>query len=580
MRYCKYITSIMLFVIFMFATVDTHWFVYPSLSRSLLMETGILFGALLIFPFVLANKFQAVKNTDMLILAWIGYVAIHALIVTPHETYRTTYLCCSLLFCVSLSIGIRIGIIRRAAIENCILMAAMIHLIYITGQSCGIIESGNNNFLITGSNENPTVTALYLTACIPLMVSRIKKGTYRIFYIIFLIAAFCAIIFLRCRTAYIGLIVEFVVYISAYRKVIFPKMIKYIRYRYIFAVAVSAIAVFSLTRLYLMKQDSADGRLLIWKISTNMIAENPLGYGYGLFEKNYNLKQAEYFEHGEYSKTEKRNADSIYMAYNDYLEHGVEGGIIGIVFLGVFYCFNIRKALHNKRTEDTAITIAFAVMSLTNFVYSSILPWLLFMCYTAFCNSTATNKLENTKNKMFGMTATATLLVFTILLTYKTISMTMAQYQLNRIETIRKGRKAIDDKFYADIESEISTSEAYWKSRASNYMANNDFRNAVLSIQKARLYSSSPQLFYKEKQCQMFLENTDSATQLLTTLSYMLPRDLTLKHELMLYHDMSGNKSMAIHYADDILATDIKKPSSKKQTIINHALKLKRKYEK
>lgn len=580
MRYYKYIISIMLFATFMFATVDSHWFVYPSLSRSLLMETGMLTLVLLTLLFALASKFQTIKKSDMLTLAWMGYVAIHALLVNPHEIYRTIYLCNSLLFCVSLSIGLRIGIAQRAAIENCILMAATIHLIYIAGQSCGIIKSGNDYFPITGSNENPTVTALYLTACIPLMVSRIRKGTYRNFYITFLIATFCAIIFLRCRTAYVGLIVEFIVYTVAYRKVILSRTTKYIRYKYILAVAVSVIAVFSLIRLYQMKQDSADGRLLIWKISLNMIAEKPSGYGYGLFEKNYNLKQAEYFERGEYSKMEKRNADFIYMAYNDYLEHSIEGGIIGMVFLGVFYCFTMRKAIRNKRTEDAAVTTAFAVMSLTNFVYSSILPWLLFMCYTAFCNSTTSSKPEDAKNKMLGMTATASLLVFTILLTYKTISMTKAQYQLNRIEAIRMGKKATDDKFYANIEHEISTSEVFWKSRASNYMANKDFRNAVTAIHKARLYSSSPQLFYRERQCQMFLENTDSATRLLRTLSYMLPRDLKLKNELMLFHYMSGDSTLSLQYANDILTTDIKKRSSKTQSIINQALKLKRKYEK
>lgn len=580
MRYCKYITSIMLFATFMFATVDTHWFVYPSLSRSLLMETGMLSLALLTLLFALASKFQTLKKSDILALVWIGYVAIHAQLINPHETYRTIYLCNSLLFCVSLSIGIRIGIVQRAATENCILMAAMIHLIYIAGQSCGIIESKNVYFPITGSNENPTVTALYLTACIPLMISRIRKGTYRIFYITFFIATLCAIIFLRCRTAYVGLGVELTVYFVTYRKVILSKTTKYIRYRYIFVVALSVIAIFSLTRLYLMKQDSADGRLLIWKISLNMIAEKPSGYGYGLFEKNYNLTQAEYFERGEYSRTEKRNADFIYMAYNDYLEHGIEGGIIGMVFLGVFYCFTIRKAIRNKRTEDTAVTIAFAVMSLTNFVYSSILPWLLFVCYAAFCNSTTTNKSEDTKNKVPDMIVVSALLVLTILLTYKTISMTKAQYQLYRIETIRKEKKATDDKSYADIEHDISTSEAFWNSRASNYMANKDFKNAVTAIHKARLYSSAPQLFYKERQCQMFLENTDSATRLLTTLSYMLPRNLELKHELMLSHYMYGDSILSLHYANDILTTNIKKRSSKTQSIINHALKLKRKYEK
>lgn len=579
MRFCQYITPVMLFATFMFATVDTHWFVYPSLSRSLLMEIGMLSLVLLTLLFALVNKSLPIKRPEILIITWIGYVVIHTLLINPHETYRTIYLCCSLLFLALLSIGLRKGIIKRGTIENCILLAAIIHLIHIVGQAYGIIESGNNYFTITGSNENPTVTALYLTACTPLIISRIRKGTYRSFFILFFIAAFCAIIYLRCRTAYVGLIVAFIVYIVAYRKVILSRTSKYIRYKYILAVVLSAIVIFSLTKLYLMKQDSADGRLLIWKISLNMIAEKPAGYGYGLFEKNYNLKQAEYFERGKYSKTEKRNADFIYMAYNDYLEHGIEGGIIGMMFLGFFYGITIRKATQNKRIEDTAVIIAFAVMSLTNFVYSSIQPWLLFICYAAFCNSTTTDKSEDAKKKIFDIITVSALLVFTILLICKTTSMTKAQYLLNRIETTRKAKNTTDDKFYADIEHKISTSEAFWKSRASNYMANKDFSNAVAAIHKARLYSSSPQLLYEEKRCQMFLNNTDNATLLLTTLSYMLPKDLTLKHELMLLHDMNGDKSLTLHYVNDILATDIKKVSSRKQTIINHALKLKRKYE-
>lgn len=85
--------------------------------------------------------------------------------------------------------------------------------------------------------------------------------------------------------------------------------------------------------LYQIKNNSADGRLLIWKLSTKMIAENPFkGYGYGLFERNYNLKQASYFANQTSSNTERRNASFVAMAYNDYLEQTIEGGILGLLF--------------------------------------------------------------------------------------------------------------------------------------------------------------------------------------------------------------------------------------------------------
>lgn len=579
-RFFKHMISFILIATFVLATVDTHWFVYPSLSRSLLMEVGMLFLALLILLHTLTDKSLLINKYDTFILAWIGYIVIHALLVNPHETYRTMYLCCSLLFLVSLTIGIRKGLVERATVENCILMAAIIHLIYIAGQFCEIVGSGNNYFSVTGSNENPTVTALYLTVCLPLIASKIKKGTYRIFFILFFIAVFSAIIYLRCRTAYIGLLAEITVYAVTYKKAILLKTTKYIKHKFILVIAVSTIAVFLISKLYMMKQDSADGRLLIWKISSMMIAERPFGYGYGLFEKNYNLKQAEYFKLDEYSNTEKRNANFIYMAYNDYLEHGIEGGIIGMMFLGFFYSITIHKALCNKRKEDTAVIIAFSVMSLTNFVYSSILPWLALMCYVAFCNSAIISKTEKVNNKTFSTIATFILLVFTIMSIYKNVVITRAQHQLYHIEAIRRTEKTINDNFYADIEQKISTSEAFWKSRASNYVTNKEFKNAIAAIHKARSYSSSPQLLYREKQCHMLLGNTDCATTILTTLSYMLPRDLKLKHELMLFHDIHGNSSLSLHYANDILSTEIKKHSSDTKTIINHALMFKKKYEK
>ena len=48
--------------------------------------------------------------------------------------------------------------------------------------------------------------------------------------------------------------------------------------------------------LYHFKKDSADGRMLIWNVSMNMIADHPIwGHGLNGFEANYMNYQAAYF---------------------------------------------------------------------------------------------------------------------------------------------------------------------------------------------------------------------------------------------------------------------------------------------
>ena len=59
------------------------------------------------------------------------------------------------------------------------------------------------------------------------------------------------------------------------------------------ATTIVLFSVFLLTGIYFMKKNSADGRLLIWNISKEIIKDHPLyGVGYGRFATFYNDTQA------------------------------------------------------------------------------------------------------------------------------------------------------------------------------------------------------------------------------------------------------------------------------------------------
>lgn len=63
------------------------------------------------------------------------------------------------------------------------------------------------------------------------------------------------------------------------------------------------LCTYLISGLYSYKKDSADGRILIWKISLEMVKDKPiLGYGFDGFRKNYMNYQAAYLQEKQLPK--------------------------------------------------------------------------------------------------------------------------------------------------------------------------------------------------------------------------------------------------------------------------------------
>ena len=201
--------SILIFTILVFATIDTHLFVYPSLSRTLISEVLVLLLSAMTLIYCIAKKINFIcTKYDCFIFTWIAFIAIHYIYCHPHEQYRTIYLAVTLLLIPAVSVFLRHGCISRKRCEDFLLVIAAVHIIYILAQRAEIIDSGNKYFTLTGASENPTVTALYLVGCIPFVAERAINGNKKIYYDLFLCACIIAILILGCRTAYIGLGIE------------------------------------------------------------------------------------------------------------------------------------------------------------------------------------------------------------------------------------------------------------------------------------------------------------------------------------------------------------------------------------
>ena len=638
------------------ATIDTHLFVYPSLSRSLLMEAGLLVCGLAVcltqilkFPTDYADctdnsnknrlasaaqrseskicsirSIRGCKLLHLYVFAWVVYILVHGWLSPVAEWYRITYLCVTLLSIITLSHAVSAGQFTRRHIVSGLMLVAVAHVMVVFAQWLGFMDSENPLFPITGFNDNPNVTAMYLVGVMPLLFHRFTKREtnrphgvpslrWRVLGGAFIILA---ILLLRCRTAYIGLAVEICVFllikflfspterkveklksgkieVSSNKELPLLNSSTFKFYKVCIVCGTIIIAAISVGKLYNMKRDSADGRLLIWRLSAQMIAEQPLGHGYGLFEKHYNLRQAEYFRNNGGTDTERRNAAFTCMAYNDYLEHGVDGGIIGMAFLIGFYALAIRRAYKQRDTAATAILTAFAVMSLVNFVTAGIQTWLLVICAVSMIQKPfpppspigreplrkeplsffTVPLLKNTLHKFRpdGAPSLWGRAVGEALALFFTVSMVMSQITLKKLNDRLKDGDPIPDMEFAALQPHIRTSEAYWRIRARNKMRMQDYRDAVPCVERAMQYSASPNLCYMAHQCHTALGSEKSGMLYIYNVYDTQPSLLLPKLILMRYHDCRGDTDAATAYAHEITVTATRNDTKITEAIKNEA---------
>lgn len=568
----------------LFCTIDTRQFVYPALSKTLLMEAGIMLLGLCVLGHIIfvhagdAGRRVHLNVCCLFVFVWAIYIAAHGIISDVCEEYRSSYLCLCLLAVIPLSYFNNMGVLRRSDIERGLLMMAIVHIVYVYGQLMGFIASGNKYFPVTGCNENPTSTALCLVGCMPLIVRHMRGTRYRLPLLFVLLLSFVAVLLLRCRTAYVGLAMEIVVWFALHCKDKNIRLTSILRNKkWLFGCVLLLVAV-SAVKLYDMKRESSNGRKLVWTISSAMILEKPLGYGYGLFERYYNLRQADYFRSDTSTVSERHRADYTTVAYNDYIEHGVEGGVIGMLFLVAFYVLLFYQAVCHRQKDDAAVVAAFAVMSLTNFIYTSIQAWWILMCYASFVSVYSHN--IPIRNRMYGNIILVVALLLVVVSGIRQLPKVYSQIKLARYSrALSHGDVVLNDDILS-LQSTIGSSEAYWRLRARKYIGDNDFAQAIIAIRNARAYSSNPLLLKMEYRCRMSLRDTVGAMSMVDTICMMLPSKLMPKHILMNYYSQKSNKSTALRYAHDILSTGEKVKSEQSSLIITKAQEYIRENEK
>lgn len=120
--------------------------------------------------------------------------------------------------------------------------------------------------------------------------------------------------------------------------------------------------------LFMLKPDSARGRLFMWKISGRALAEKPwTGQGIGQFSAAYGKAQEQYFAQRTYAAWEERVAGSPEYAFNEYLQAAVETGIPATILMLALVGAGWYKGVREKRYGICGSILSLMVFGISSY---------------------------------------------------------------------------------------------------------------------------------------------------------------------------------------------------------------------
>lgn len=262
-------------------------------------------------------------------------------------------------------------------------------------QLLGYGTSNHGFYNITGSFFNPGPFGGYM-AIVGVVSAAIlaknypdgeKFNTDKLVFVVAAIALCVSVLVLPAsmsRTAWVAFAAGLVV--VGFRNRLVKSIVASMRWWWFVVIGVVGIA--ALVGTYNLKSQSADGRLLMWKVSARATADKPvMGHGLSYFPSVYANAQAEYFE---YHTGEELVAGSPEYAFNEYLQIAIELGYLGLLLFLIAVVAAVRTLLKSPVVSQSSLgigLIALLVFALGSYPFS-LMPFLIFLTVALAAAST------------------------------------------------------------------------------------------------------------------------------------------------------------------------------------------------
>lgn len=261
-------------------------------------------------------------------------------------------------------------------------------------QLCDVVDSGHSRYPVTGSFYNPGPYGCFIGCLLPLAVSlyidahdnkftKILSGAYILICALLLPGG-------MSRTGWVAAAIGIAIVFVGTNINKFSQLNK--QRKTIMVIMVLSIVSIGGIGAYVLKPDSADGRLLMWKIAANATTYSPLlGVGWENVAGTYGDAQEAYFASGIATAHEEMLAGTPAYVFNEYLQIAVAYGIpaaflfaIALVSTAIIYWRHQRYGLSGLTVA--IMSVAFASYPLQFWEFKSLIGIVVAMAFVSIDN--------------------------------------------------------------------------------------------------------------------------------------------------------------------------------------------------
>ncbi|MEO7445869.1 MAG: O-antigen ligase family protein [Ferruginibacter sp.] len=531
----------------------------------------IILFVLSMIHFIKENVISFLKYSEAVYFLFIYYVIIKSLLTNNFDALSISYLILSLVFYY----GIKCFILKRdySAISKLIFWTSGITLIIYLGLAafhCFIKMENLNNFFYPNVSIFSIVLASQISFILPICVNFINKETrtkYSFTFIIILILLSVILLALtNGRAGWIGFILALVYIAYQYQPILRIKKV-------IIFLALSLIILLGFL-LSSYKSDSSGGRILIYKISGEILKENWLwGIGHGQFKVQYNLYQAKYFAFHNIDSKEAMLADNSYYAFNDYFQVFIENGVIGFLILGAILFFLYIQFKNTKTNNDNKHLFIASIASLICIVTGSFFSYPLhvfplmvqaILC-VALLNSFPTSYKFQVclPEKLIIFSKVILVLISVLLLIHYSFYVNYKIKSDHAFKLKRIGYKHKSLKIYQELnKSYIREGNALYLYAQQLYYSN-QLLPAKMVLKDAKNIYSSNEVYKLSASIENELYNFEQAEKDYKTAIYMVPNRMAGRNNLLDFYLERKDTTQAIYWANSIVNMPVKIPSQR-----------------